>query len=290
MERISAESDRPITDRLEPIVAGWERVLESQGLTLADAGGVGLALPFLVDHKGRHVLGDFDKFPGHSQVDFPAWAKTRLDLPLVMENDSRMALLGEWKFGAAQGQSDIVMLSFGTGIGCAVVCNGKMLAGTRNQAATLFGHTSVSLDRPVGRCGNAGCAEDLASTATLPQRVKSEPGLNGSPLAGCESLDFEQLFQFAQDGDAISQKLVEESLDVWSVLALNAVIAYDPAMLVLGGGVLRRKDLVIPAIQGHLRKPVAGVPHDVPVVAGSLEDRAALYGCACHFLDKATRE
>ncbi len=276
---IPAESDQPMLSRLEAISQQWQELLESCSLMISEADGVGLSLPFLIDRRECRVHGDFGKFPGADEINFAEWSSQSLGLPIVIENDVRMALLGEWKHGVGKELTDVAMITLGTGIGCAAICDGKLLHGAQNRAGSAFGHMTVDLNATDTRCGNIGCAEDLASTATLTERAKSQPDFPQSRLSEIEHVDFETLFDFADKGDACSKRLIEQSLNVWTAVATNLVLAYDPAMLILGGGVLQRQDAIVPAIATRLRRPVANVCADLAVVAGTLEDKAALYGC-----------
>jgi len=203
-----------------------------------------------------------------------------LGLPLVLENDLRMALLGECADGVAQGRTEVLMLAFGTGIGCAVLSGGRLLRGANNRAATLLGHSSIAWDGPPARCGNVGCAEDLASTATLAQLARAHPAYGGSQLAGASKIDFETVFALAAENDLCAQALLQQSLRAWAVLVQNAVLAYDPEIVVLGGGVLRAHAIILPAIRAHLRRHLPGPPLDIPLVTSALGDDAALLGCA----------
>jgi glucokinase len=224
------------------------------------------------------VLGEFGKFLGATKIDFAAWSRARLGLRVALENDLRVALLGEWTAGAARGKSDVVMLALGTGIGCAVISSGRLLRGANNRAATLLGHSTIAHEHPAGRCGNLGCAEDLASTATLARLARSRSDFAGSRLAGAGKIDYETIFKLAAQGDDCAQALLQQSLKVWAVVVQNAVLAFDPEIVVLGGGVLRSRDIVLPAMEKHLRQHMPGFPLQTPVVAAALGDGAALIG------------
>jgi glucokinase len=276
--RLAACAHQPMSDRLEAVARAWESLLEEKGGMLQDCAGVALALPFLIDQKSQRVLGEFGKFPGATSINFEEWSRSRLGLPAVIENDLRMALLGEWAAGAARGRSDVVMLALGTGIGCAAIAEGRLLRGANNRAATLMGHSTIACENGAGRCGNLGCAEDLASTGTLAVLAQARPDFAGSRLARAPRIDYELIFALAAQGDLCSQALQRQSLKIWAVVAQNAVIAYDPEMVVLGGGVLRSKDVVLPALEGHLRQYMPGLPLQTPIVPSMLGDDAALLG------------
>ena len=277
-DRIDAGADRPMTERLEAVARAGEALLQGQGRGLADCTGLALALPFLTDPRQLRVHGEFGKFPGATAIDFGAWSRRRLGLPVALENDLRVALLGEWAAGAGRGKDTVVMLALGTGIGCAAMTGGRLLCGANNRAGTLLGHATVDWDGETGRCGNPGCAEDLASTATLAARAAERADFAGSRLAGAGKIDFAKLFLLADEGDACSQAVLQQCLRVWSVVVQNAVLAYDPDVVVLGGGVLRRADIVLPAMRQQLQKQLTGLTWATPVVAATLADDAALLG------------
>jgi glucokinase len=229
------------------------------------------------------VRGEFGKYPGASEIDYGAWSRQRLGLSVALENDLRLALLGEWTAGAARGKSEVVMLAFGTGIGCAVLSGGRLFRGANNRAATLLGHSTVATQPAISRCGTIGCAEDLASTATLETRARAHADFAGSALSRAEKIDFQALFALAAKGDACAQTLLQESLTVWAIVVQNAMLAYDPEVIVLGGGVLRSHDVVLPFIRDHLRRHMPGLPLAVPILAAELGDDAALIGGEIYF-------
>ncbi len=281
--RLPARADRPMSERLEAVACAWEKLLTEAGGALRYCKGTALALPFVADPKQPRVLGDFGKFPGAADIDFAAWSDQRLGLPTALENDLRVALLGEWVAGAARGKTDVVMLALGTGIGCAVISAGRLLRGANNRAATVLGHGTIDHQGARSRCGNIGCAEDLASTATLEERARRRPDFAGSALNRATKIDFETLFALAGHGDACSASLLEESLRVWAVVLQNAVLAYDPQLVLLGGGVLRSAAVILPAMEQHLSRHMPGIPLQIPVITAALGDDAALVGAEALF-------
>jgi glucokinase len=281
--RLDAEADRPMSSRLEAVACEWESLLKANGYALQDCIGCALALPFIADPARACVLGEFGKYPGATGIDFEEWSRARLGLPLVLENDLRMALLGELASGAARGKKDVVMLALGTGIGCAVISGGRLLSGANNRAAALLGHSTIACEHPAGRCGNIGCAEDLASTATIGDLARARPDFIGSKLARAAKMDYELIFSLAAQGDPCSQALQKQSLKIWAVVVQNAVIAYDPELVILGGGVLRQHDLILHAVKQHLHQHMPGPPSHTPILAATLGDDAALLGGASLF-------
>ena len=276
--RLDAHADLPMHDRLEAVAQAWEELLRGSGNTLRDCRATALALPFVAEPARCRVRGNFGKFPGAAEIDYAAWGQQRLGLPVALENDLRVALLGEAAAGAARGKADVVMLALGTGIGCAVLSRGRLLLGANNLAGTLLGHSSVDHQGSRGRCGNTGCAEDLASTATLEAQARSHPAFAGSALSRVGKIDYETIFEMAAHGDICAEELLQQSLRVWATVLQNAVLAYDPEMVVLGGGVLRSSGVILPAMRTHLHAHLPDQELPVAVVAAELGDDAALIG------------
>lgn len=247
-----------------------------------DCAGVGLALPTLVDSRNTRVLADMvGKFEGMKIFDVLGWAKQELSLPVKIENDAHAALLGEWRFGAGRGASDLVMLTLGTGIGVSVILGGKPLRGTHSQTGNLGGHIVMQPDGPACSCGGRGCAESLHYVSTIMQVARTDERFASSALAKVDEITYEQLFEFAKH-DALSEHMVERSIDIWGALGISLVHAFDPTRLIYGGGVMKSREAILPGLRERLKR--ACTPWgSVDVVASELGNTAALLGIASLF-------
>jgi glucokinase len=163
-----------------------------------------------------------------------------------------MALLGERYAGAGAGSNDSVMMTLGTGIGTAVIMDGKLVRGKHFQAGCLGGHFTVDLDGRLCSCGARGCFEAEASTYALTGVCKNWPGFEASPLAREGMVDFAKLFHYADACDPVALQVRARCLRIWSACALSLVHAYDPELLILGGGVMSSSFPILSAIREHL--------------------------------------
>lgn len=150
-------------------------LLKENNLSVAEVLGIVFSFPGLVDSLRNRVISTNKKYDDAPVIDLPRWAKETWNLPFYLENDARMALLGEWKYGAGKGFDNIVMVTLGTGIGSAVLIEGKLLKGKHFQAGNLGGHFTVNFNGIICTCGNRGCMEAEASTWRLPELIKSNP-------------------------------------------------------------------------------------------------------------------
>src|SRR5207302_9507891 len=147
-------------------------------------------------------------------LDLPARGREALGLPLTIENDARMALLGEVYAGAARGFTDVVMMTLGTGIGGVAMIEGKLLRGKHAQAGCLGGHLPVLFTGRRCTCGAIGCAEAEAAGWALPGIVKDWPGASNSTLSKYANVGFKELFEQAGCGDAIATAIRDRCLAV----------------------------------------------------------------------------
>jgi glucokinase len=232
-----------------------------------------IAFPSILDRDGR-VTSDIGKYPDAMDLDLKAWALEELGLPLAIENDARMATIGEWKYGAGQGYENLVVVTLGTGIGTGVVTEGRILRGGHGQAGIMGGHLVLKYDGRPCACGNIGCAEAEASTSVLSQLAAEESGPDQP--AWPSPLDYEYVFSAAEAGQEGAVRLKERSLAVWSSLVVSLVHAYDPEIVVLGGGVSRTGDWIVDSIQRYVDRHT-WTPWGKPrIVRSQLGDDAAL--------------
>ncbi len=242
-----------------------------------DVAGIGFGSCGLIDSTTGRVLSTNQKWDDATLLDLPRWAKEVLGLRLRIENDARMALLGEWYAGAARGCNDVVMITLGTGIGGAAMIEGKLLRGKHAQAGNLGGHIPVLFNGRQCTCGAIGCAEAEAAGWSLPLVLRDWPGFANSKLAG-DALNFERLFHWANEGDRVALDVRDRCLQIWAADAVGLVHSFDPEMMVIGGGVMRSADVIIPFVQDYVNKHAWTPWGKVKVRPAELGNNAGLLG------------
>jgi glucokinase len=241
------------------------------------AQGVGFGFCGLVDAQNSQVSSTNGKFDDAVNIDLRQWALKQLNLPLRLENDARLALLGECYAGAGSSQTDAVMFTLGTGIGGVAMIGGRLLHGKHGQAGVLGGHVPVRLGGRQCTCGGVGCAEAEASGWALPLICAEWPGFSTSALAH-QDIHFQNLFAAASSGDCVAIEIQRHCLQVWGAAAVGAIHAFDPELLIYGGGVMKSADTVIPFIQDYVTRYAWTPWGKVRVCAAQLGNDAALLG------------
>ncbi|MBA2698387.1 MAG: ROK family protein [Nocardioidaceae bacterium] len=210
---------------------------------------------------------------------------SKLDLPVIIENDVNAAAWGEFQFGAAGDAHDLLMVAVGTGVGGGIVVDGELVRGRFGIAAEI-GHLRVVRGGLECGCGQHGCWEQYASGRAL-VRVARERALDGDALLAAANgdranIDGQTITRLAQDGDELSTALIAE-LGQWlgeGIASLAAVL--DPGLVVIGGGVAEAGDLLMVPLTAAFASFLPATdnrPH-LEMRTATLGNKAAIIGAA----------
>ncbi len=262
---------------LLPILAENLKAMRSEAHE-PELSGVVFSFCGLVDSVRGRILSTNAKFDDAPDLDLVAWGRQEFNLPLKMENDARLALLGERYAGAARNCDDVVMITLGTGIGGAAMSQGRLWRGKHSQAGCLGGHLPVAFEGRLCSCGAIGCAEAEASSVSLPEVCRAHPGFSQSSLAAENQITFEKLFRHFAQGDRVAQDVTNRCLRVWAANLVGLVHAYDPELVIVGGGVMKSAAHILPFLQSYVADHAWTPWGKVRVAVSELENNAALLG------------
>ena len=210
--------------------------------------GIGFGFPGLVDPKNKKILSTNAKYDDARLVNLEGWIKDRWNVDFFIDNDARITAIGEWKFGAGKDTDNLVVMTIGTGIGTSAIIEGKLLRGKHFQAGCLGGHFSLQYNGKICTCGNIGCMEAHAATWSIKERVISDPDFTKSIMSSAPVIDFETLFNAATQNDVLALTILDDCFDIWAAGIINLIHAYDPEVVIIGGGVMNNHDTIIPNI------------------------------------------
>lgn len=276
---IPAQSDNGLAYRLPVIKQHIEKLLAARGGVARDEfAGIGICFPGLANSQTGKVLSTNAKYDDATDVDIEFWAKTSFGGEFYIDNDARMSAVGEWKYGAAKGYDNSVTMTIGTGIGCGVIIEGRVLTGKHHQAGCLGGHMVVDYRGRRCSCGNIGCAEAMSSSFFLNEIVKNSANISSDFYDNHAPFDFEKIFTLAKQGDQSAEFICNECMDIWAANITNLIHAYDPEIVVLSGGIMRSADVIIPYLQNRVDS-LAWTPWGrVKICASQIMDDAAILG------------
>jgi glucokinase len=275
---IQSEHAQSLASMLPAITETLNTLLHSNSVQPRDCAGLAIGYPGIVNTRTAAILSTLKKYEDAPDLDLTSWASENFGLRLRMENDARMALLGEHYAGAAQDSNDIVMMTLGTGIGGAAMMHGVLLRGAHSQAGCLGGHIPVNYKGRPCSCGNIGCAEAEAAGWSLPAIAREWPGFSDSLLAASPNLNFKTLFADVLQNDAVALAIRRHCIEVWAANAVAGIHSYDPEVVVIGGSVIASASLILPTIQQHVNQH-AWTPWGKPQIrAAALGNNAGLLG------------
>ncbi|MDR3261468.1 MAG: ROK family protein [Tannerella sp.] len=261
--------------RIQNVIDG---LLSQHNIAPSQLGGIGLAFPGLVNPKESKVLSTNQKYDDARGFDLCGWVKAHWGVPFYIDNDARLAVVGEWYRGAALGCDNVVMVTIGTGIGTGVIIDGKVLYGPHFQAGSLGGHFVLDYKGRKCSCGNIGCIETMASSFFLPTIIREHPDLSDTFKQEAAGYDFKEIFNLSRRGHREATLLRNECMDVWTAAVVTYIHAYDPEMIVIGGGISKSKDILFPYMEKKVNE-LAWCPSGKVIITGAaLGDRAALVG------------
>ena len=191
---------------------------------------------------------------------------------VVIENDVNLAVLGEYWQGRGRGIANLAFIALGTGIGMGLLVNGTLVRGAHGAAAEI-GYLPVAGDPFEPRNVAEGTFESVVGTDGILQRYR-EAG--GGVVTGVRGV-----LDALNKGDKIARRVIDDTAR-WTAIGIAAVAALlDPELVVLGGGIGTRPEM-ISRIEAHLTRCLL---RPVPVVPSPLENRATLLGAIATGLD-----
>jgi glucokinase len=248
ISKLEAAPNESIEKNLNQISNCIAALLSQKNIPREQLKAIGISVPSIVDDNNR-VLSRYVKYTDANEFDFNSWAKKEWGLPVAVENDARAALIGEWKYGAGKGYNDIALLTLGTGVGSAVLSEGKLYKGKHFLAGSMSGHISINYNGDPCNCGFFGCLETEASTWALPGIAARHPLFNKSSLSKIEKPEFIHLFEEADKGDELAGILLKQCLKAWGTCVVNIIHSHDPELIIVGGGIMKQQSQILPILQ-----------------------------------------
>lgn len=268
---VVAHASRPTTpDNPEGILDALEEIFQELGgqdvLPV-----VGVAVAAFLDRDRETLFFS----PNISWQKFPlkAAVETRLGVPVVLENDANAAGWGEFRFGAGRDVQSMIMLTIGTGVGGALVDDGRLMVGGFGMAAEL-GHIIIEPGGRLCGCGNYGCLEQYASGTALMRDARER--------LGDKSLTQSALTELLVEGDRHALDALEGVARAMGRGIASLVAVTDPELIVIGGGVASAGDLLLaPLRESFLDTYGAGAKRPVATIAvATMGNTAGVVGAA----------
>jgi glucokinase len=242
---------------------------------------VGLGVPGLLDlDQGLCVFSGNLKW---RNVQIVSQLSGKVGAPVFIDNDVRVAALGEFSRGEAQNCKDFIYITVGTGIGSGIFIDGRLLRGPRWSAGEV-GHMVLSPQGPDCTCGSRGCLEALASATAIARNGRAAATANPQSLLNRlvpDSVDIDAalIFKAADLGDQAAVQVVSEAMDWLGLGVANLVNIFNPELVVIGGGVSLAGEKLLSPVRNQVARLAMPVQREmVRLRTSALGDIAGVEG------------
>lgn len=240
--------------------------------------GIGLGTPGIVDETNRIVLGGAENIRGWENIDIASLLEEQIKLPVVVGNDANLMGLGETKFGAGKGCTHVVFLTVGTGIGGAVIIDGKLFNGYANRGTEL-GHVPLIANGEHCACGATGCLEHYASTSALVRRFSASAQERN--LKFDEEINGELIVRLYHEGFPLAVECMNDHFYYLGRGIAGFINIFSPQRIVIGGGLAEAGSFYLEEIRKVVKEHViADCALNTEIVAAALGNKAGLIGAA----------
>ena len=251
--KVDAKAERTTEAKTEPLLFG---------ICISTAG--------MVDEIKGEIIHAGPQIPEYKGCKWKEEIERTFSIPCEVENDVKCAGLGEYSFGSGKGAGSMLCLTIGTGIGGSFILNGEVYHGTSHSAMEI-GYMQIP----------GGMFQRMASTSALVKRVASRKG------EAEELWNGKRIFEEVAKEDKICLEELDRLCDALSIGLSNLCYAFNPECIVLGGGIMEQKDILLPKIWGHLQEHLVPiVAENTRLLAASLGNRAGLLGAYVHFQNR----
>jgi len=284
--KLSTTAQRGLESVLERIERAVRDTVDEADLGIKQVSAVGIGAPGAVDFDNGTVIFA-PNLEGWKDVALKKELEKHLGIPVFVENDGNIAMLGVHVAELKAKPRHAVGIFVGTGIGGGLILNGELHRGF-NHTAGEIGHMVIDVNGPKCGCGNRGCFEALASRTAIFQRIKAgikegeKTTLTETLGDNLEDLRSGDLRKAIRRGDKFVVKVIEQAAEYIGIGVANLVNIFGPEVVVLGGGVMEAlaDEMTAVIVKTAKEHAMPGTMKNVEIVASKLGDNAGITGAA----------
>lgn len=283
--------DRTPTLALEGGPAVLKRALELARLLVDTAAARGLPRPQAIgigaggqiDPETGAVVAATEVLPGWAGTPLRAAFEEMFGLPAAADNDANALAVGENRFGAGRGYQNLVFLTLGTGVGGALIVDGRLCHGARGAGGEL-GHLALFPDGLPCTCGGQGCLEQYANGASLVRYFRDMGGETETGITGPSIAELAR-----RDPESIAAHAIARTGRMLGLGLVSLANLFGPERIIIGGGLADLGDLLLEPARRVLRERALPAVRACPVVPAALGPDASVIGAASLALTAVSR-
>jgi glucokinase len=261
----------------------------SAGAHPSELAGVGMGLPAQIDFLRQSV--EFCTNLPLAGVDVRSLVMSRVRHEVTIDNDGNLAALGEYRFGAAKGARDFLMLTLGTGVGGGLFLSGEPYRGSRGMGGEV-GHMVVQMDGAPCPCGGTGHIESYVGRAAIGAKgLEAVQRYDGRAIlteAGgvADDVTAEAVVRAALKGDEVARSILLEAGDVLGRALVGLVNVLNPKLVVFGGSIGESCGFIMERAEAVMAAEAMAGRRDVTFIQAELGNDAGILGAAALAFDE----
>ncbi len=262
----------------EELIAAMVRTVEDLRGRHPAISTIGVGMPGFVNFK-EGLVHNLTNVKGWEKVPLKKILREKIGLPVMVDNDAKCMALAEWKHGAGRGYEDVIFIALGTGVGGAIIANGRMVRGACFGAGEI-GQTSIDWQGIPGHYGNLGALEDYVGNREITASAREAYQAAGIQMPH-EDCSPGALATAAQQGDPIALAQWDRVGRLLATATMNCCWLLNPGAIIIGGGVARAGEVLFGPIKKHLFAQLSGPFKDhLQVKAAAFGHEAGIIGAA----------
>ncbi len=248
---------------------------------------IGIAAKGFIDFVNGVVTGPDQGVDGWTDVPLSNIITKATGLPTYVDNDANLMAIAELACGVGTGFTNIIYVALRSGIGGAIIIDGKLYRGANNAGGEI-GQISIDLNGPASRTGIKGSLEYFASSESLVQRYITLSGKeNGRDKKRGQDMRAREVFYLSYEGDNDAVQAVSENASYVGAGLANLIGIFSPQIIILGGGMSLARNIYIDKIREKAYENSLEQCHkDVKIVRASLGNTASLHGASIFALTR----
>ena len=263
------------TPVLDTVRKAAKEFLTAQAIPVENLSGIGVSATGQIDSRKGIVAGTCGNFPNYIGSPIKAALEKDFGLPVTVANDANCMTLGEVWVGGAQGYTDVIGVTLGTGVGGGILTGGRLLEGARGLGGELGHFRLHALNGVACTCGAIGCYERYAATTAL---------VRSAQAAGLDAPDGRAIFEAAAAGDARTLAVLNGWINEIAQGLAGLVHIFNPQLILIGGGVSAQQALLIDPLAAQVRKSIMpAFAEGLELKAAALQNDAGLVGAVYYF-------
>lgn len=273
-------------DRIADVMAATVRQAAAEaGLSLHAAASVGIGSPGIANPETGAV--EYSNNLHFSNTPIAPMLSERLEgMPVYLENDAKAAALGEYAAGAGRGCRSMVVITLGTGVGCGVIQDGRLLVG-HNYAGAELGHFVMVMDGEPCTCGRRGCFEAYCSATALIRQTRRAMQAHPESLlwqvaGSLDAVNGRTVFDAREMGDPAAEEVFQFYVRALACGLTSVVNIFQPELLCIGGGICAQGETLLAPVREILDREdyARASAHRTKLVTAQLGNDAGLIGAA----------